>query len=126
VLPRNKRQNSCSAADFSKIVNKTTKPSQNIKKKSNFLQISAARRLFNPFRMSNLEFIEEWNNIIPYKIKEADLVKPTEKFMFKAIMAIMKLMYTPANHLNNVMVDREVAFQVLTGSLFSCSTKSRM
>jgi hypothetical protein len=52
--------------------------------------------------MANLEFIEEWNNIIPYKIKETELLKPNEKFLFKAIMAIMKLMHMETNHLDNV------------------------
>jgi hypothetical protein len=52
--------------------------------------------------MSNVQFIEDWNNIVPHKIKDTDLAKPTEKFLFKALISILKLLQVEMNSLNNV------------------------
>ncbi|XP_058123756.1 uncharacterized protein LOC131281531 [Anopheles ziemanni] len=43
--------------------------------------------------MSNTAFIDDWNSIIPFKIKAADLEKPTEQFLYKAVLHIFKLMH---------------------------------
>lgn len=33
----------------------------------------------------NNEFVSEWNKMFPYKIRNVDLQKPTEEFLFSAL-----------------------------------------
>lgn len=40
---------------------------------------------------SSTEFVEEWNQIFSFKIKEADLAKPTETFVFNALINYLKM-----------------------------------
>ncbi|XP_053674016.1 uncharacterized protein LOC128724313 [Anopheles nili] len=43
--------------------------------------------------MSNAAFLEDWNSVVPFKIKGADLEKPTEQFVYKAILNIFRLIH---------------------------------
>ncbi|XP_055906010.1 uncharacterized protein LOC129941413 [Eupeodes corollae] len=40
---------------------------------------------------SSAEFVEEWNQIFSFKIKETDLAKPTETFVFNALINYLKM-----------------------------------
>lgn len=40
---------------------------------------------------SSTEFVEEWNQIFSFKIKESDLAKPTETFVFNALINYLKM-----------------------------------
>ncbi|XP_055627701.1 uncharacterized protein LOC129769444 [Toxorhynchites rutilus septentrionalis] len=42
--------------------------------------------------MANTAFVEDWNSIIPYKIKAADLEHPTESFVFRCIISFLKML----------------------------------
>ncbi|XP_058056395.1 putative leucine-rich repeat-containing protein DDB_G0290503 [Anopheles bellator] len=43
--------------------------------------------------MNDAALIEDWNSIIPFKIKANELETPTEKFLFKCVLSIFKLMH---------------------------------
>lgn len=51
---------------------------------------------------TNAEVIAEWNSIIPFKIKETDLVKPTEQFLFQALLNYIKMMNMSIKKFANV------------------------
>ncbi|XP_055851127.1 uncharacterized protein LOC129915549 [Episyrphus balteatus] len=40
---------------------------------------------------SSAEFVEEWNQIFSFKIKEVDLAKPTETFVFNALINYLQM-----------------------------------
>uniref|UniRef100_A0A182WCK6 Kinetochore protein Nuf2 N-terminal domain-containing protein n=1 Tax=Anopheles minimus TaxID=112268 RepID=A0A182WCK6_9DIPT len=52
--------------------------------------------------MSNAAFIDDWNSIVPFKIKAIDLEKPTEPFVFKAILHFFKLMHYDVSSYENM------------------------
>ncbi|XP_053665713.1 coiled-coil domain-containing protein 186-like [Anopheles marshallii] len=52
--------------------------------------------------MSNAAFIEDWNSIVPFKIKAIDLEKPTEQFVYKAILHFFKLMHYDVSSYENM------------------------
>uniref|UniRef100_A0A182NNC0 Kinetochore protein Nuf2 N-terminal domain-containing protein n=1 Tax=Anopheles dirus TaxID=7168 RepID=A0A182NNC0_9DIPT len=52
--------------------------------------------------MSNTAFIDDWNSIIPFKIKAKDLEKPTEQFVYKAILHFFKLMHYDVSSYENM------------------------
>ncbi|XP_049539035.1 uncharacterized protein LOC125953467 [Anopheles darlingi] len=52
--------------------------------------------------MNNAAFIEDWNSIIPFKIKASDLESPTEHFLFKCVLNIFKLMHYDVSSYENM------------------------
>lgn len=42
--------------------------------------------------MANATFVEDWNSIIPHKIKVAELVHPTETFVFRCVLSIFRML----------------------------------
>ncbi|XP_035794428.1 uncharacterized protein LOC118467731 [Anopheles albimanus] len=52
--------------------------------------------------MNNAAFIEDWNSIVPFKIKAADLEAPTEHFLFKCVLNIFKLMHYDVSSYENM------------------------
>uniref|UniRef100_A0A182JS44 Kinetochore protein Nuf2 N-terminal domain-containing protein n=1 Tax=Anopheles christyi TaxID=43041 RepID=A0A182JS44_9DIPT len=52
--------------------------------------------------MSNTAFIDDWNSIIPFKIKATDLEKPTEQFVYKSILQFFKLMHYDVSSYENM------------------------
>lgn len=42
--------------------------------------------------MANATFVENWNSIIPHKIKASELEHPTESFVFRNIISFLKMM----------------------------------
>uniref|UniRef100_A0A182YI41 Uncharacterized protein n=1 Tax=Anopheles stephensi TaxID=30069 RepID=A0A182YI41_ANOST len=52
--------------------------------------------------MSNAVFIDDWNSIIPFKIKAIDLEKPTEQFVYKAILHFFKLLHYDVSSYENM------------------------
>uniref|UniRef100_A0A182P5Z7 Uncharacterized protein n=1 Tax=Anopheles epiroticus TaxID=199890 RepID=A0A182P5Z7_9DIPT len=52
--------------------------------------------------MSNAAFVDEWNSIIPFKIKAIDLEKPTEQFVYKSILHFLKLMHYDVSSYENM------------------------
>ncbi|XP_050076254.1 uncharacterized protein LOC126563652 [Anopheles maculipalpis] len=52
--------------------------------------------------MSNAVFIDDWNSIIPFKIKAIDLEKPTEQFVYKAILNFFKLLHYDVSSYENM------------------------
>uniref|UniRef100_A0A182R9V4 Kinetochore protein Nuf2 N-terminal domain-containing protein n=1 Tax=Anopheles funestus TaxID=62324 RepID=A0A182R9V4_ANOFN len=52
--------------------------------------------------MSNAAFIDDWNSIVPFKIKAIDLEKPTEQFVYKAILHFFKLMHYDVSSYENM------------------------
>lgn len=48
------------------------------------------------------EFIEEWNKVQPFHIKEAELKNPTEHFVRKCLSLLMKQMLVKLEFMENV------------------------
>lgn len=43
--------------------------------------------------MADIEFLEKWNNIIPFIISEHDLTRPTKIFLKNALIHYVKMLH---------------------------------
>lgn len=52
--------------------------------------------------MDNATFVENWNSIIPLKIKAAELEHPTESFVFRCLISFFRMMKYDVTEFENV------------------------
>lgn len=52
--------------------------------------------------MANATFVENWNSIIPHKIKAADVEHPTESFVFRCVISFLKMLKYDVSCFENV------------------------
>ena len=50
------------------------------------------------------KLVEEWNNVIPFQIKAQDFQNPSEKFLFKALISLLKALCLNVTEFENVRI----------------------
>ncbi|XP_055535873.1 filamin A-interacting protein 1-like [Wyeomyia smithii] len=55
--------------------------------------------------MANATFVENWNSIIPHKIKASELEHPTESFVFRNIVSFLKMLKYDVTEFENMYTE---------------------
>lgn len=64
--------------------------------------------------MAKVQLIQEWNDIVEYKISENDLIKPSQEFFFKALESLLRSLNVNVDYMkaNSPEGDEERTFKI--------------